>query len=206
MSWVTVGVALATMAAGAYQQDQVADRQDEQAALAIQRQSMLQRKADAKVNERVQELEGSTAADERAKALGEYMNQLRQGRAKIESGLTPTIGGAAFREDAANDAADVQQYAADTAGLMSRIDAAGMQRQGEAFGYGNLATDIGLIGRESAGEDFMSRLRMGAIRRNPWIDAAVAAGGAYATSKAGGAGDSGSTPNTTGKTHRMGPR
>ena len=205
MSWVTVGVALATLAAGAYQQDQVADRQDEQTALAIQRQSMLERKADAKVNQQVQQLEGSTAEDERKQALGEYMDQLRQGRGQIEAGLTPTIGGSAFREDAANDAADVQKYAADTAGLMARIDAAGRQRQGEAFGYGNLATDSGLIGRQSAGEDFMSRLRMNSIRRNPWIDAAVAAGGAYATSKAGSNTNTGAATGSGG-THRMGPR
>lgn len=187
MSWVNVGIALATLAVGAYQQDRVADRQDDQAAAAIRTQSMLQRKADAKVNEQVQNLESSTAEDERAQRMDSYMDTMRANRGKLQAGLTPTFGSEAFRQDAANDVADVQQYAADTAGLMSRIDAAGMQRQGEAFGYGKLATDIGLIGRQSAGEDFMSRLRMSTIRRNPWIDAAVQAGGAYANSKAGSA-------------------
>ena len=34
---------------------------------------------------------------------------------------------------------------------MARADAPGMQRQGEGFGFGKLATDIGLMQRESRG-------------------------------------------------------
>jgi len=63
-----------------------------------------------------------------------------------------------------------------------------MQRQGEAFGYGHLATDIGLIGRESAGQRFIDELRLNSIRRSAGMD--LAAGLMGAASGAVGAGAS----------------
>jgi hypothetical protein len=69
----------------------------------------------------------------------------------------------------------VRQYANDTAGLMAGIDAPGLQRQGEGFGYGRLATDINLLGRESQGNNFIDELMVNiARRRNPGLDAAAA--------------------------------
>lgn len=164
---------LATAAAGAstYNTIQTGRRQDSAAASSIRNQSRLQREADARVNEEVQSLEGSTAADERAERLAQYMDTLRAGDASLTAGLTPGVGSDAFREDSAAAADAVRAGAGRTAGLMSRIDAAQMQRQGEAFGYGRLATDVGLIGRRSQGQAFMDDLRMRSIQRNPWIDA-----------------------------------
>lgn len=170
----TAAMLLATAAAAgaqAYNTNQTARRQDSAAAGAIRSQSRLQREADARVNDEVQNLEGSTAEDERAQRLNEYMGALRAGDANLTAGLTPGVGSEAFREDSAAAADSVRGGAGRTAGLMSRIDAAGMQRQGEGFGYGRLATDIGLIGRRSQGQEFMDSLRMRSIQRNPWIDA-----------------------------------
>ena len=116
------------------------------------------------------------------------MQTLRTNKGQIEGGLTPNIGGDAFREDAASAAGRVQAGAADSAGLLSRIDAPGLQRQGEAFSYGRLGTDLGLINREAKGQAFMDDLRLKAIRRNPWLDAASSlmggAAGARTTSPA----------------------
>jgi hypothetical protein len=59
------------------------------------------------------------------------------------------------------------------AGLLSRIDAPGRQRQREGFGFGRLASDLGTIGRASAGDDFLTQLRLRGIRENPWRQAAA---------------------------------
>ncbi|MEN5115842.1 hypothetical protein ABE488_00695 [Luteimonas sp. TWI662] len=173
-------------AAGAqqYNTTRTANRQDAQAAAGIRQQGVRQQEADNRVHEQVAAMEGSTAADERAQRLDEYLTGLRRNRPSIESGLTPNVGSAAFRGDSARAAGDVQDYATRAAGLLSRIDAPAMQRQGEAFDYGRLATDIGLIGRQSAGDQFISDLRLRAIRRNPWIDAASQVAGAYGGSLA----------------------
>lgn len=193
MTWWAVGVAIASAAVQQYNTHEVAKQQDRSAADSIRNQSRLQRKADEKVNQEVEKLEASTASDERAKRMDDYMVQLRANQSGIESGLAGNIGGDAFRKDSAAAAGDVQAGATDLAGLMSRIDAPAMQRQGEAFGFGNLATDIGLIGRQSEGQSFLDQLRMKSIRRNPWLDAAAAVGSAYAGSKAGGGGASQAT-------------
>lgn len=148
-------------------------RQDAQAATGIRNQAAKQREADARVDQQVQEISQSTAADERAEALGSYMDTLRRNRGTSEAGLDGAVGGDAFRADSAAAAQGVQQYGQQNAELMARIDAPGMQRRNEAFGYGRTATDLSLLGRESAGQAFIDELRLKAIRKNPWIDAAA---------------------------------
>lgn len=185
-----IGLGLAAAAAGGqyYNTRQTAKRQDQQAAAGIRQQGLRQREADQKVNTQLAELEASSAAADRAQRLDDYMQGLRRNRGTMQAGLTPNIGSAAFRADSQAAADDVQDYAARAAGLMSRIDAPAMQRQSEAFSAGNLATDIGLIGRQAAGDDFINDLRLRSIRRNPWIDAASQVAGGYGASLASGAG------------------
>ncbi|HDX0958565.1 TPA: hypothetical protein RNT23_002105 [Stenotrophomonas maltophilia] len=145
-------------------------RQDQEAAASIRRQGQLQQQADRVVSDEVGKLAASDSNDERAQRLDQYMQVLRRGQRQANSGLEGPVGGASFQADAgaARDAADAA--AATTAGLQARIDAPGLQRQGEAFNYGRLATDLGLIGRESAGQSFVDQLRMQRIRRRPEVD------------------------------------
>lgn len=206
MTWVAVGISLALAAGGAavsYNNTRRTARNTDNAlADQIRNQSVKQREADAKVNETVGELEGSTAADERTKRLDDYMQTLRTSKGGLESGLTPAIGSAAFRADAAGDAQDVQKYAGDTAGLMARIDSAGLQRQGEAFSYGKLGTDLGLIGREARGRNWLDDLRVRrASQRNAGMDALSAllsGAGSAVASGSGGAAGSASASGTSG--------
>lgn len=150
-------------------------RQDAEAAEGIRRQSDIQKRADERVNTEVDTIAKSTSADERAQRMQDYMKTLGTARQKTESGLDNAALGDAF--NAAGDKAKGELAAGGerTAGLMSGIDAAGLQRQGEAFGFGNLATDVGLIGRESAGQQFLTDLRVRSTRRNPWLDFAGSA-------------------------------
>lgn len=184
---VLVGLAASAIAGGLQYENtrRTTNRQDAQAAQGIQRQGVKQRQADARVDSEVQKLAASTADDERRQRLGDYMQTIQRSKAGMTEGLAPPVGGDAFKADAAKAMDGIQSVMGDRAGLMARIDAPGMQRQGEAFGFGNLATDIQKISRESKGDDFINELRMRAIRRNPWLDIASsavgAAGGAYAS-------------------------
>lgn len=206
MSWVAVGVGLALAAVGGavtYENTKSTNRRTDNAlADQITNQSIKQREADRKVSDQVKELEGSTSADERTKRLDDYMQTLRASRGNLESGLTPAIGSETFRADAANDAGDVMKYAGDTANLMSRIDAAGLQRQGEAFGYGNLATDLNLIGREAQGQNWLDELRVKrAAQRNAGKDALAAfLGGAGSAVGSAGASSAGGSSGAAGDT------
>jgi len=179
MGWETA-LLLAASAATAWNNDQTIKRQDQQAANAIQNQGRIQRQVDSRIDDEVRQMEQSTAADERAKALEGYMTTLGRNRRSLEAGLTPAIGSNAFRESSAAATGDVNTYAQRAADLMSRIDAPAMQRQGEAFGYGKLATDVGTLARNAQSQSFLDEMRLRAIRKNPLIDLAAGAASAYA--------------------------
>lgn len=198
-----IALALAAAAAGGtyYNTQHTAQRQDEAAANGIRNQSLLQKQADAKVNDAVHELQGSTSADAKAQRLDDYLNVLRANKGKQNEGLTPNVGSQTFQTDAASRAAGANNFAAKTAGLMARMDAPGIQRQNEGFGYGNLATDLNLVGRQAQGQNFLDQLRLNAIRRNAKIDLASSlmmsgAGAAYGA----GAGAAGAYGNGGGST------
>lgn len=181
-------IPIALMAAGTLAQqsenDRVIKKQDEATAQGLLNQSRRQQDADRRVNDEIAQLETSTAADDRAQRLGQYMQQLQRGQRQALSGLNSPIGGATFQADAGAARAGADNAAATTAGLMSRIDAPQLQRQQEAFGYGKLATDLDMEARASRGQQFIDQLRLRQIRRRPEVDLlaglATSAGGAMA--------------------------
>lgn len=181
---------LAASGVDAYNDNRVQRKQDEQLANSLLNQSRLQQKADAQVSDEVDKLAGSTAADERRQRLDEYMQTLRRNQATTDEGLNPTIGSNAFRADSRKAAGKAGEYAATAADLMARMDAPQLQRQGEAFDYGRLATDLSLARRQSAGQRYVDDLRMRSIRRDPALDFLAAAGRAYANSAATNGGNS----------------
>lgn len=180
-----VGLALAAAVAGgtAYNTRQTEKRQDTALADSLRRQGQTQREADARVGEEVAALEQSNADAARRQSLESFMQTLQRGRSNAEAGLSG-IGGESFQRDATMARQGVQDYASETANLLSRIDAPNLQRQGEGFGYGGLATDLSLLGRQSAGQNFMDEIRLRAIRRNPWIDAGASVAGGLGSSMA----------------------
>lgn len=199
----TAAVLIASaIAAGAstYNTNRTLSRQDDEAARGILNQSRIQRETDQRVNEQVDELEGSRSADERAKRLADYMGAVQRVRRKTNAGLDDTGAyGEAFTEAATAAKGRLAAQGAQRADLMAGIDAPGLQRQGEAFDFGRLATDIGLLGRESAGADWLTRLRMQGIRRSPGIDALASFASGVASGAAQGGG--GAAANTGGYTN-----
>lgn len=179
-------IPLIVMAAGtALQMNETArverKQEDQQSAALIQREAK-QRQADQRVDKELDQVAASTAEDERVERMGEYTAALRRGRTKQNQGLSETIGGQAFQADQSSAQQAVGEYGDTNAGLLSRIDAPTLQRQGEAFGYGRLGSDLNLVGREVQGDEFINQLRLRAIKRRPAVDFAAgmlsAAGGA----------------------------
>ena len=182
--FIPIAIALAGTAAQQAETQRVERKQDEKTAQGLLNQSRRQQEADRRVNDEIAQLETSTAADDRAQRLGQYMQQLQRGQRQALSGLNSPIGGATFQADAGAARAGADNAAATTAGLMSRIDAPQLQRQQEAFGYGKLATDLDMEARASRGQQFIDQLRLRQIRRRPEVDLlaglATSAGGAMA--------------------------
>jgi hypothetical protein len=169
-------LALAALAAGTeyYNTQETAKREDKQAAQSILDQMGIQKKANARTQQTIQQVQGSTAADARAQRLQDYMHTLNQAKARTTAGLTnPVVGGSTFQADSAAAANQAQNYGDQTAALLSRIDAPVVQRQQEGFDYGQLATDLNAIGHQSAGQAFLDRLKQASIRRNAKLDLAA---------------------------------
>lgn len=193
--FIPIAIALAGTAAQQAETQRVERKQDQETAQGLLNQSRRQQEADRRVNDEIAQLETSTAADDRAQRLGQYMQQLQRGRKQAVAGLEGPVGGATFQTDAGAARTGADNAAATTAGLMSRIDAPQLQRQQEAFGYGKLATDLDMEARASRGQQFIDQLRLRQIRRRPEVDLlaglATAAGGSMAS---GGAANAASGP------------
>lgn len=182
--WIPAVIAAVGAGAQYYNTERTEEKQDKQLAESIRGQTAKQREADARVNEEVAKLEQSTAAEERANRLQTYLDTVTRNRRDVQGNLTPLIGSGEFQGDAARTAEALDAYGGREAGLASRIDAPLLQRQGEGFGYGHLATDLSRIGRDVAGQRFIDQINLGRIKRNPWIDAGASAASGAASGMA----------------------
>ncbi|WP_315386609.1 hypothetical protein [uncultured Stenotrophomonas sp.] len=194
MTWVATAVVLIGAAANQYNTHQTQKRQDNELGLQIQQRAARQNEADKEVMKTIADRAASDGDAGRSSMLDQYMNQVRSAQGSATSGLRQVGGVSEAYRQAANDAAlGISDYAGDTASLMSRIDAPVRQRQGEAQQNAQLSTALSLIGNRSAGQDFLSNLRLQGIRRNPGLDAFVQVANAYAGAAGGGGGGGANT-------------
>jgi len=165
-----------------------AKKQDRELAEQIKSRSKKQELADKKVNDLISETGASDAADEKGGILKQYLSQLKAAQPSAAGGIQ--VGGAnqsqAYRDDAAKAAMGVEKFGARRADLLSTMDAAAMQRQGEGLDRANVGTEIGQIARQDQGDTFVSNTKIKGIRNNPWLDAIAAAASAYGGSYTGG--------------------
>ena len=199
MTWVAVGIALAAAAASAYNTQRTARKQDEAIAAGIREKNRVQQRADKRISDELDQLQRSTSKLDQQGAIAQYQEALRGTQQQAQAGQA--LAGLSQDYDAATNAAQAQtgSNVSQVADALSRIDAAGLQRQREGMRVGDLGTDLRLLGREAEGIDFLSNLRAQGVRRNPYLDALAAGLNAYGggMSTAGGA---------TGKTKTGGNR
>lgn len=153
----------------AHQTHKTAKEQDEAAAQGIRTQAGHQREADARVAQEVAGLEASSPEASQKAATDSFMEQLKRTRSQAHG---PDQVGALSDEYSSGSAqagADVDKFGASRADLLGRINAPGLQRQDETVSRLRAGTDLGLIGRNSAGDQFLTQLRQQSIRPNPWV-------------------------------------
>jgi hypothetical protein len=194
MSYAMVAAGIASVvAAGAtyYNGQQVAHRQDQNAAAALRQQGQLDQQTTAKTNQLIQKDAQSTPDAAKANLLGQFMNVMQQNKGRADAPLAQVGNVSGAYTKAANDAAlGVSQYGNTNAGLLSSIDAPGVQRQAEAANLSEYGGAVNELKRQSAADDFLMQMRARDIRPNPWLTAVGDMAGAYA--KTGGAGFGGS--------------
>lgn len=179
MTWVAVAAALVAAGASAYNSNRVAKKQDQAIAQGIREKSKVQQRADAKIAEELTNLERSTSADEQQSTLGQYQDALRGTERQAQAGQA--LAGLSKEYDAATGAAQgrTNDYLSQVVNSLSRIDAAGLQRQGEGMRMADLGANLSVLGREAGGIDYLANLRAQGVRRDPAIDAFAAGLNAY---------------------------
>lgn len=163
-------------AATTYNTHRTAKKKDAQAAEGIRRQSELQKEADARLGKTLDKYDQSSNEPIEASLRQRYGDAARKKYAIAMNDLTEGSGaqsGAAEakRETSTGQAEDYGQFFADK---YAKLDAPGDQRRLEAYERLNLGEDLGVSRRYSAGEDYLTRMRVGSIQRNPWIDGGAA--------------------------------
>lgn len=170
MPWIGAVIAIAGAAASAANQHKQLVKQDKAAARGIRDQASLRDQQAKSLAERLAKLRESNPADEANKARTSYTDQLGQARRVAVAGLQANPGYSDdYNELAGATAGKEDQYAADLAGLMSRIDAPMAQRRNEGLDTANLGQSFEDVARNSQGAGHVTRQRIGAITANPWV-------------------------------------
>lgn len=186
MPYVAIGLALAAAAGNYYNQKQVANKQDSTLAASLRQQGMLQQQQSAKANQLIQKTAASSPAQAKASLLDQFQQSMQQNKARSTATLGQVGNVSSAYTKAANDAASgIANYGADQAGLLSSIDAPGLQRQAEAENLQKYATDLNQTRAQSASDQFLTNMRLNGIKPNPWISGVTDAMRSYALAKAG---------------------
>lgn len=152
-----------------------AKRQDREAARGIRRQGELQKEANNRVNEQIDELAASDGSAERGESLAGFQQAIRESQGQAQGALPgdALVVGAnpRFAEKVTQGQTQIRQGADERAGRMSIIDAALAQRMNEGSRMGRTATDLNEQNRRSRAEDFITQLRIADRRPNEWVNA-----------------------------------
>lgn len=162
-------------------------KQDREAAAGIRRQGEIQQRAGQRVQKQIQELQASNPEAERKASMDSFMSALQKARAVPggESFGTPGATSKRFAADvsSAREGADAEGAAA--AGQLARIDAPILQRRREAEATGRTVSDLSMLERDSAAEDFLTKLRVSRIAPNPWLQALGQGASSFGMARAG---------------------
>jgi hypothetical protein len=189
MSFVSIGIALGSAGLGLYAQNQAASRQDSQAAAGIRQQGLLQQQETQKSNQLIQNVADSNDTGAKQTLLGQFTQELQAKKANSTQNLNQVGAVSSAYTKGANAAASgIADYGNTTAGLLSSIDAPGLQRQGEAADLSRFGSQLGQVQQQSAADQFLNQMKLNSIKPNPWLTGISQAGQAYALASARGGG------------------
>lgn len=192
MSWVAVGTAVLAATATYANNRQVARRQDNELARQLRQQYGLQQQQNQQTQQLIQKTAQSSPDAAKSNLLDQFMAKLRAENPNAVRPLAQVGNVSGAYTKAANDAAlGISNYGASNAGLLSAIDAPSLQRQAEAANLSRYGSDLNEIKRRSAADQFLSQMRLQAIRPNPWLTAVADGARAYGMARASGAGGGG---------------
>jgi len=187
--WVPL-VLTAVSAAAQYRNQQItAHKQDQTLAAQLRAQAEKQHEADAKTADLIRKQAQSTDTQDKAKSLAGYNRELalKSGQATQQLGAKGAVSDA-YAKKKEDAALGVTNFGNNLADLTASIDAPVQQRQREQIEtIDPYRTDIGLIARRNAGDNFLSNMRLRNIRPNPWLSLTSGLAGSAASAYGAGA-------------------
>lgn len=187
--WVPLLAAAVSGGASYVNTRNTANKQDAVLAEGIREKSRRQVAADAKVNELIQKTGESNPDADKARSLDQYRLALKNARPLAGQSIGNVSGAsAAYQNDANAAATGANGYADNIASIMSRLDGPLAQRRREGNDQGNFGVAIDQIKRFAEGDDFLNKLKLNGVRRNPLLDAFSSLASGYAGSAASGGG------------------
>lgn len=170
-------------------QRNVAHQQDQALAAQIRAQQAKQQQADARTAQLINKEATSTDTQDKAKSLAAYSTELAKKAPEATTALgAPSAASRAYAQQKSDAALGVADYGGQQADWLSSIQAPQLQRQRDIIqNIDPYKTDIGLISRANAGDNFLANLKLNNIRANPWLSLAsgIAGGAANAMAKGG---------------------
>ncbi len=128
----------------------------------IRRQADINNRASQRVSQEIQRTAAANPDEERMVAQNDFMDALRKAKA-ADGGddlLAPAGGSDRFSADVGQARTSMDAEGRALAGNLAAIDAPQYSRVNDARSFADTATDLSLLGRESAGQDFLSQLRL----------------------------------------------
>jgi hypothetical protein len=173
---VTIGMAMTALGGGAQliNSQQALKRQDRETARGITARSLLQREAGDRVQRQIADVAKSNPDAERRDQNNAFISALREAKVADGGQDIGSMGAVSdrFSADVGQARAGAQAEGQTLSGQLAAIDAPGLQRQREARGFADTATDLSMIGDRANSLDFLTQMRTAnAGRTNPMVDA-----------------------------------
>lgn len=188
--WVPLVMAAVSGAATYINNRNTARRQDHELAAQLRAQGDKQREADARTAQLLTQQAQSTDAKDRTESLATYNRELAMKAPQANKLLAaPGAVSDAYQKSGSDASLGIADYGKRIADLTASIDAPQQQRMRDRREIIDpYQTDIGMIARRNAGDNFLSNLRLRNIQPNPWLSLTAGIAGAAAGSYAKGMG------------------
>ena len=155
-----------------YNSQNTAKQQDQALANQIRMQSQIQQKANARTSQLVQNQAQQTDVPQKQASQQLFAQQLAANQPQALNPLK-SVGDVsqAYQQAGADAQQGITNYGQQQGNLMGSIIAPTQQRRDNQTNLDNYGVDIGNLKTQLQGQDFLSQLKLNAIRPNPWLSA-----------------------------------
>lgn len=195
MAWIVVAATVASAAVGAYQQHQVAKKQENSIAAQLQQQKETESKVQQRNLQMISQQQGQTDQPQKSAAAKTYQDALAANQAQATAPLA-TVGAVsdAYKKSGSDAALGIASYGKQQGDLTASIDAPGLQRQQNRRSIDDYGLDVNDINRRQKDANNIDAMQFNSIHANPYVGLLTNVAKAYAGSRMGGGF---STPSTS---------